>query len=58
MPHEFSSAEELEQRYVHQVYDDIAPGFRHTRYKAWPYVEQFLKTLSTGSMVADVGEFE
>lgn len=53
----FSSAVELEQKYVHQVYDDIAPGFRHTRYKAWPFVEQFLKTQCAGSIIADIGEF-
>ncbi|KAJ3084968.1 3-hydroxymethyl-3-methylglutaryl-CoA lyase [Quaeritorhiza haematococci] len=34
---------ELEQRYVHDVYEAIAPHFSATRYKPWPVVEDFLK---------------
>lgn len=53
---EFRSPEELEKKYVHEVYRDIAPGFVHTRYKAWPFVEQFLKRQPVGSIIADVGK--
>lgn len=52
----FTSPEELERKFVQDVYHDIAPGFRHTRYKAWPYVEQFLQSQPAGSIIADVGK--
>jgi ubiquinone/menaquinone biosynthesis C-methylase UbiE len=45
----------FEQEYVTNVYDHIAPHFSHTRYKAWPFVEQFLQNLPKWSSVADVG---
>ncbi|EGR33324.1 hypothetical protein IMG5_056220 [Ichthyophthirius multifiliis] len=46
---------DLEQKYVYEVYDKIAPHFSHTRYKPWPKIEEFLKSLPTGSLVADIG---
>lgn len=52
----FTSPQELERKFVQDVYHDIAPGFRHTRYKAWPYVEQFLKSQPAGNIIADVGK--
>jgi ubiquinone/menaquinone biosynthesis C-methylase UbiE len=45
----------FEQQFVTNVYDNIAPHFSHTRYKAWPFVEQFLKNLPKYTTVADVG---
>ena len=52
----FSTPEELENIYVRQVYDQIAPHFAHSKYKAWPKVEQFLRSFSAGSLIADVGK--
>ena len=45
----------MEQKHVYDVYDRIAPHFSHTRYKAWPKIEQFLKALPHHSVVYDVG---
>ncbi|KAG0275615.1 tRNA methyltransferase, has a role in tRNA modification [Linnemannia exigua] len=47
--------EEKEQQYVHSVYQAIAPHFSATRYKPWPVVEEFLKTMPAGYVGADVG---
>ncbi|KAF9920716.1 tRNA methyltransferase, has a role in tRNA modification [Linnemannia zychae] len=47
--------EQKEQQYVHSVYQVIAPHFSATRYKPWPVVEEFLKTMPTGYIGADVG---
>ncbi|KAG0360973.1 tRNA methyltransferase, has a role in tRNA modification [Mortierella sp. AD032] len=47
--------EEKEQQYVHSVYQAIAPHFSATRYKPWPVVEEFLKTMPVGYVGADVG---
>ncbi|CAO3571702.1 unnamed protein product [Mortierella alpina] len=44
-----------EQEYVHNVYQVIAPHFSATRYKPWPVVEEFLKTMPSGFVGADVG---
>ncbi|KAF9927938.1 tRNA methyltransferase, has a role in tRNA modification [Mortierella alpina] len=44
-----------EQEYVHDVYQVIAPHFSATRYKPWPVVEEFLKTMPSGYVGADVG---
>ena len=46
---------EMEKKHVYDVYDRIAPHFSHTRYKAWPKIEQFLKTLPDDSIVYDIG---
>lgn len=46
---------EIEQKYVYEIYDKIAPHFSHTRYKPWPKIEKFLTDLELGSLVADVG---
>ncbi|KAG0223157.1 tRNA methyltransferase, has a role in tRNA modification [Mortierella sp. GBA43] len=47
--------EQKEQVYVHSVYQAIAPHFSATRYKPWPVVEEFLKTMPAGYIGADVG---
>uniref|UniRef100_A0A452S9D7 Methyltransferase type 11 domain-containing protein n=1 Tax=Ursus americanus TaxID=9643 RepID=A0A452S9D7_URSAM len=48
-------ASQLEQEYVHQVYEEIAGHFSSTRHTPWPRVVDFLKALPSGSLVADVG---
>lgn len=46
----------FEDRFVTQVYDQIAPHFSSTRYKPWSNVERFLlNSCSKYSLVADVG---
>ncbi|XP_013921711.1 PREDICTED: alkylated DNA repair protein alkB homolog 8 [Thamnophis sirtalis] len=45
----------LEQKYVHEVYEDIARHFSNTRHSPWPQVMEFLKGLPCGAIVADVG---
>lgn len=49
------SADDFEQKYVHNVYDTIAEEFHHSRYALWPCVTQFLDTLPEKSVVLDVG---
>ncbi|CAM6087992.1 unnamed protein product [Calypogeia fissa] len=49
------SAPEIEKRYVHKVYDAIAPHFSATRFAKWPKVALFLDSLAPGSLVADSG---
>ncbi|KAI9341762.1 S-adenosyl-L-methionine-dependent methyltransferase [Zopfochytrium polystomum] len=46
---------ELEREHVHAVYDAIAPHFSATRYKPWPVVDNFLRSLPLGSLGADIG---
>eukprot|EP01025_Chloroclados_australasicus_P030710 TRINITY_DN30903_c0_g1_i2.p1 TRINITY_DN30903_c0_g1~~TRINITY_DN30903_c0_g1_i2.p1 ORF type:complete len:368 (-),score=35.30 TRINITY_DN30903_c0_g1_i2:233-1336(-) len=46
---------DLERKYVHQVYDTIAPHFSSTRFAVWPRVRQFLGQVPQGGIVADVG---
>lgn len=48
-------ASQLEQEYVHRVYEEIAGHFSSTRHTPWPRVVDFLKALPSGSLVADVG---
>lgn len=45
----------LERKHVHEVYEEIAPHFSQTRYKAWPVVHSFLSSLPPGSVGLDVG---
>uniref|UniRef100_A0A6J0UDX7 tRNA (carboxymethyluridine(34)-5-O)-methyltransferase n=2 Tax=Pogona vitticeps TaxID=103695 RepID=A0A6J0UDX7_9SAUR len=46
---------ELEKKYVHEVYEEIAMHFSNTRHSPWPRVVEFLRTLPCGAVVADVG---
>ncbi|XP_040832817.1 alkylated DNA repair protein alkB homolog 8 [Ochotona curzoniae] len=48
-------ASQLEQEYVHRVYEEIAGHFSSTRHTPWPHIVQFLKSLPNGSIVADIG---
>jgi hypothetical protein len=45
----------LEARYVHSVYDAIAPHFASTRFAVWPRVRAFLEAVPPGALLADVG---
>ncbi|KAJ4701252.1 alkylated DNA repair protein alkB-like 8-like [Melia azedarach] len=49
------STPELEKKYVHRVYDAIAPHFSSTRFAKWPKVATFLDSLPSGSLVLDAG---
>lgn len=46
---------EIEKKYVHRVYDAIAPHFSSTRFAKWPKVATFLRSLPSGSIVLDAG---
>ncbi|KAH7510628.1 hypothetical protein FEM48_ZijujUnG0106100 [Ziziphus jujuba var. spinosa] len=46
---------EIEKKYVHRVYDAIAPHFSSTRFSKWPKVASFLSSLPSGSLVLDAG---
>ena len=46
---------EIEKKYVHHVYDAIAPHFSATRFAKWPKVAEFLNSLGSGSVVLDAG---
>ncbi|XP_062073470.1 tRNA (carboxymethyluridine(34)-5-O)-methyltransferase isoform X2 [Humulus lupulus] len=46
---------EIEKKFVHCVYDAIAPHFSSTRYAKWPKVAAFLSSLASGSLILDAG---
>lgn len=48
-------AEDFEKKYVHTVYNTIAPHFSHTRYSPWKSVQEFLLNLKPTSRVLDIG---
>ncbi|KAG8701620.1 tRNA methyltransferase, has a role in tRNA modification [Ceratobasidium sp. 394] len=48
-------AQNHENQYVHDVYDQIAPHFSQTRYKPWPVIANFLNSIPTGSIGLDSG---
>ncbi|XP_037697248.1 alkylated DNA repair protein alkB homolog 8 isoform X2 [Choloepus didactylus] len=54
-PESDKEASQLEQEYVHRVYEEIAGHFSSTRHTPWPHIVEFLKALPSGSIVADVG---
>lgn len=49
------STPEIEKKFVHHVYDAIAPHFSSTRFAKWPKVASFLSSLPSGSLVLDAG---
>lgn len=49
------STPDIEKKYVHCVYDAIAPHFSSTRFAKWPKVAGFLNSLRPGSVVLDAG---
>ncbi|KAF5442442.1 hypothetical protein F2P56_035098 [Juglans regia] len=54
-PLNVQSTPEIEKRFVHHVYDAIAPHFSSTRFAKWPKVASFLSSLPSGSLVLDAG---
>ncbi|XP_062842129.1 alkylated DNA repair protein alkB homolog 8 [Trichomycterus rosablanca] len=46
---------QLEEQYVHRVYEEISSHFSGTRHTPWPRVRDFLLSLPEGATVADVG---
>lgn len=54
-PRSETEASKLEQEYVHKVYEEIATHFSSTRHSPWPRIVEFLRSLPTGSIVADIG---
>lgn len=49
------STPDIERKYVHHVYDAIAPHFSSTRFAKWPKVAAFLNSLAAGSVIFDAG---
>ncbi|CAL5202898.1 unnamed protein product [Lathyrus oleraceus] len=49
------STPEIEKKFVHSVYDAIAPHFSSTRFAKWPKVAEFLSSLPSGSLILDAG---
>ena len=45
----------FEKEHVEDVYNNIAEHFSHTRYKPWPRVFKYLKSLPSQSLVGDIG---
>ena len=45
----------FEKEHVEDVYNNIAEHFSHTRYKPWPVVFKYLKSLPSQSLVGDIG---
>ncbi|KAM3423982.1 hypothetical protein BST61_g1375 [Cercospora zeina] len=54
-PQDEQHGENYEEEHVHTVYEQIASHFSSTRYKPWPIIERFLKTLPPGSIGLDIG---
>jgi len=46
---------QIEKEHVHAIYDTIANHWSHTRYKAWPPVVSFIRSLPPHSLICDVG---
>ncbi|KUF88369.1 Villin-1 [Phytophthora nicotianae] len=45
----------VEKQYVHEFYETVAAHFSSTRHSPWPRVAQFVASLPSGSMIADLG---
>uniref|UniRef100_A0A182KIK7 Fe2OG dioxygenase domain-containing protein n=1 Tax=Anopheles christyi TaxID=43041 RepID=A0A182KIK7_9DIPT len=50
-----SQAAQVEAENVHRVYNEIAKHFSDTRHSPWPRVEAFVRSLSIGDVLLDVG---
>jgi tRNA (uracil-5-)-methyltransferase TRM9 len=55
MATEAQTPENYEEEHVHGVYEEIASHFSSTRYKPWPIVYDFLKSLPPGAVGLDLG---
>ncbi|XP_014284279.1 alkylated DNA repair protein alkB homolog 8 [Halyomorpha halys] len=49
------AAARIENEFVHKVYENISDHFSSTRHSPWPAVRNFLKSLTFGSIVVDIG---
>ena len=49
------SESEFEKKYVIDVYNVIAKHFDNTRYKPWKSISNFLSSMNSGAIVADIG---
>ena len=49
------TATQMEKRHVYDVYERIAPHFSNTRYKPWPKIGEYMRSLEMGSWHCDVG---
>ncbi|CRG99141.1 methyltransferase, putative [Plasmodium relictum] len=49
------SSENLEKKYVLDVYNQIAQHFDHTRYRTWKNVENLINEEKEGNMIIDIG---
>lgn len=50
-----AACQQMEDRFVNDVYNTIAPHFNSTRFAVWPKVRAFLETFASGDVIADVG---
>ncbi|XP_047664878.1 alkylated DNA repair protein alkB homolog 8 isoform X2 [Tachysurus fulvidraco] len=50
-----SDACQLEEQYVHRVYENISGHFSSTRHAPWPRVRDFLLSLPSNAIMADIG---
>lgn len=48
-------ASDIENLYVHKVYEEISDHFSETRHKPWPNVTKFIESLENGALLLDVG---
>ena len=46
---------EFENKYVYQPYREIASHFTATRVYTWPKIEEFIKSLHSGTTIYDIG---
>lgn len=46
---------QLELKYVHNIYDNIAKDFSKTRYKIWPCVKQFIESIPQNQNIIELG---
>ena len=46
---------DIEERYVHEVYNRVASHFDQTRVAHWTEVKKYVKNLPQGSRVGDLG---
>ena len=49
------SLDDIEKKNVHEVYDEIAKHWDHTRHTPWKYVHDFLSELPKNTFIADIG---
>ena len=55
LPSTDQEARQFELSFVHNIYNEIADHFSHTRHSAWPGVAKFIDSMSPYSFMLDVG---